>query len=166
MNRQVASPEQELCFAVVKLAIEDLESPDEEARYEAHEFMFQKYGGWANMRRMYFDLLGLDEEPVQAKLAHLCDPPERPEKKWTQMEVYEVMPVHPVKAKDIANVVGLRYSQITARFQRRRAASYCRLSQSRTQTPSQSFLRRSLARVLPRRMSRAAPRLQANTHGQ
>ena len=117
MNRQIASPEQELCFAVVKLAIEDLQSPDEEACYEAHEFMFQKHGGWAEMRRMYFSLIDLDEESVQAKLAHLCDPPERPEKKWTQMEVYQVMPVHPVKAKDIGNIVGLRYSQITARFQ-------------------------------------------------
>jgi len=115
--RQVASPEQELCFAVVKLAIEDLTSSDEQACFEAHEFMFQKHGGWADMRRMYFDQLGLDEESVQAKLAHLCDPPERPEKAWTMLEVYEVLPETPFKAADIGNVVGLRYSQMTARFQ-------------------------------------------------
>ena len=66
---------------------------------------------------MYFSMNGLDEEAVQARVAHLFDPPERPEKSWTQMDVYSVVPETPVKAKDIANVVGLRYSQITARFQ-------------------------------------------------
>ncbi len=114
---RVASPEQELLFAAVKLAIEDLQSNEEEVKYEAHQFLFQRSGGWADMRRHYFDLLGLDEESVQANIAHICDPPERPEKKWTMLEVYEVLPGTPFNSKTIGNMVGLRYSQITARFQ-------------------------------------------------
>lgn len=117
MSRHVATPEQELCFAVVKLAVEDLKSSNEEDRYEAHEFLFQKRGGWADMRRMYFALIGLDEDSVQERLAPHYDPPERPEKKWSQMDVYEVLPEGEFTAITVANVVGLRYSQISTRFQ-------------------------------------------------
>jgi len=115
-----ATPELELIFAVVKLAVDDLESNDEQVRFEANEFFLQPRGGWANMRRYYFSLLGLNEERVVEALRDRLDPPERPERKpktWTMMDVYEVLPEGDFKAKDIADIVGMRYSQMTGRFQ-------------------------------------------------
>ncbi len=69
-----ATPELELIFAVVKLAVDDLESNDEQVRFEANEFFLQPRGGWADMRRYYFSLLGLDEERVVEALVQMeCD---------------------------------------------------------------------------------------------
>ena len=117
MARHAVTPEQDLCFAVVRQAVEDLESSDEEACFEAHEFLFQKRGGWADMRRMYFSLIGLDEDSVQEHLAPHYDPPERPDKKWTMMEVYDVLPKGTFKPMDIVPRTTLRYASMMGRFQ-------------------------------------------------
>lgn len=115
-----ATPELELIFAIVKQAVDDLESNDEQVRFEANEFFLQPRGGWAVMRRHYFSLLGLEEGRVLHALRDRLDPPERPDRKpktWTMMDVYEILPEGAFKAKDIADIVGMRYSQMTGRFQ-------------------------------------------------
>lgn len=117
---KTATPELELIFAVVRQSVEDLTSSDEEARWEAHEFWMQPKGPWAESRRLYLTLLGLDEGRILHALRDRLDPPERPErkqKKWTMLEVYEIMPEGAFKAKEIADIVGMRYSQMTGRFQ-------------------------------------------------
>lgn len=113
---QQATPELGLHLAIVLQVIEDLTSSDERVCFDAHEFLLQPRGPWAESRRLYFGLLGLDEESVVQALRGRLNPPERPSKKWTSMEVYAVLPPYAFKAMDISAIVGLRYSQITARL--------------------------------------------------
>lgn len=84
------SPEHGLFAAIVKQAVDDLSSNEEEAVYEANQFFQQRTGGWAKSRRFYFDLLGLDEGVVLAHLKPLLSMPERPNKKWTSDEIYGI----------------------------------------------------------------------------
>ena len=62
------SPEVRLLYEVVALAALDLQSPDEQARKEAHLFFTAPSGGWASMRRLYLDALGIDENYLLRKL--------------------------------------------------------------------------------------------------
>ena len=117
--RRVATPEEELIFAVVIQAVDDLQSSDEQARFEAHEFFLQQRGGWADMRRFYFDLLGLDAQRVlDALKTRLTDPPERPGKTFASADdLIPLLPFGEFKAMDLADITGLRYSQLGARMQ-------------------------------------------------
>lgn len=111
------SPEHGLFAAIVKQAVDDLSSNEEEAVYEANEFFQQRTGGWAKTRRFYFSLLGLDEEAVLLRLKPLLSTPERPNKRWSADEVYDILPRREFKGKEIANHTSISYSKITARLQ-------------------------------------------------
>ncbi|TCP59768.1 hypothetical protein EV663_11664 [Rhodovulum bhavnagarense] len=87
-----APPEQALAAAVVLRALEDLGSSDETERFEAHEWFLQRRGPWAASRRFWLTLAGLDEEQVHDFLTRHLDPPERPEKSWTYMEIFDILP--------------------------------------------------------------------------
>lgn len=115
---RTATPEIDLISAVVALAVEDLDSTNETDRYESFQFFLQEKGEWADTRRLYFSVLGIDEKRALFALRKkLRDPPERPNKKWTFHEVFDVLPTIPFKGTDVAKVVGLRYGQITGRLQ-------------------------------------------------
>jgi hypothetical protein len=101
----------------VKQAVDDLSSTEEEAVYEANQFFQSRSGGWAKMRRFYFDLLGLDEDAVLARLKPLLTTPERPEKKWTGEQIYAILPRREFSAKEIANRTSISYTRTTARLQ-------------------------------------------------
>lgn len=116
--RRSATPEQALIFAIVRTAIEDLNSDDEQVRFEAFEFMLQPTGPLAESRRTYFSILGLDEDAVQYALRdRLNDPPERPDKKWTASEVFNVLPKGRFNAKMLTGSVNLRYGPLASRLQ-------------------------------------------------
>jgi len=111
------SPEQDLILAVVKTAVDDLTSTDEFERFEAFQFFLQEKGSWADSRREYFSLIGLDEESVLHALRDkLLDPPEKPSKNWTMYELYDVLPSTPFKASDLRDKVDLRYMQMAGRL--------------------------------------------------
>lgn len=62
------TPEQALAVAVILQAISDLQSKDEQERFEAHEFFLQPKGPWADMRRFYFQAVRLDDDWLHAHL--------------------------------------------------------------------------------------------------
>lgn len=112
------SPEQAVCVAVIVQALHDLESKDEVARFEAHEFFLQKSGAWADMRRFYFQAIQIDEQVVHEALKQRLDPPERPEKKWTAQEIAQIIPhTRTFTAKEIQHVTGLSNTQTGSRLQ-------------------------------------------------
>lgn len=86
------TPEQALAAAVILRAVEDLTSKDEQDRWEAAEFFFQPRGPWADMRRFYFDAIGVDGEVVHQHFAATLEPPERPDKVWNAEEVLDILP--------------------------------------------------------------------------
>jgi len=109
------TPEAALFAAIIRLAIEDLTSKNEVERYEAYQFIFQERGGWADRRRELFTIMGLDEQSVQARF-HDIPAPERPEKRWTSLEVLEVCPDVPFKGAEIVPLTGLRYARLSTRL--------------------------------------------------
>lgn len=86
------TPEQALAAAVVLRAIEDLGSKDETERFEAAEFLLQPRGPWAESRRFFFGVIGVDDEVVREYYAAHLEPPERPDKAWTYEEVLDMLP--------------------------------------------------------------------------
>lgn len=111
-------PEQELAFAVIMQAIEDLESSDEQLRWEAHEFFLQPKGPSAEMRAFFFEAVGLDHEAVYQALTGKLEPPERPMRKWTFDEIGDYMPRdRAFRAGDICDLTGLRHDQVHSRLQ-------------------------------------------------
>lgn len=111
------APEQSLLAAVVLQAVEDLDSTDELARWEAHEFFLQPHGGWADMRRFYFGALGLDEGKVLEKLRPRLAPPERPERRLTFDTLFDALPKVPFSALSIAKKTRRGYTQIRGLLQ-------------------------------------------------
>ena len=112
------TPEQALAVAVILQAVEDLGSEDETERFEAHEFFLQPKGPWAEMRRFYFQAVSLDEEWLHAHFAARLEPPERPDKKWTFLEIGEVLPTNRAfTAADLCSLTGLVSSQVASRLQ-------------------------------------------------
>jgi hypothetical protein len=115
---RTASPEQLLALAVIEQALADLSSNDELIRFEAHEFFLQTRGDAATMRRLYFDALGLDDEYILAQMQATLDPPERPHKKWTFREVYEILPRdRAFTCPQLAPMTTLHTSQFNVRIQ-------------------------------------------------
>jgi DNA-binding MarR family transcriptional regulator len=113
------TPEKALAFAVVLQAIEDLGSQDEITRFEAHEFFLQPDGPWADMRRFYFSALDIDDGAAYEHLTARLDPPERPNKKWTFSEVYEILPPDRLfTPNEIADITPLHVSQMSGRITR------------------------------------------------
>lgn len=111
-------PEQSLAAAVIIQAIHDLESRNEVARFEAHEFFLQESGPWADMRRFYFQAIQIDEAVVHEAFKQRLDPPERPEKKCTAQEVAAATPRNRTfKAKEMQRLTGLSYLQMGSRIQ-------------------------------------------------
>lgn len=106
------NPERALLAAIVLQAVTDLDDPDETARYEAHEFFLQPRGGWADMRKFYFDALGLDEDRVLASLRPRLSPPERPEVRLTFEDVYRDLPRVPFAISDLIRKHRRGYSQL------------------------------------------------------
>lgn len=117
--RELATtPEQQLALAVILTAIEDLQSSDEIDRWEAHEFFLQPKGEWADMRRFYFDVVGVDHEKVHAHLVATLEPPERPDRKWTYEEIGDHLPRDRVfRTHYICDLTGLNHEQVHSRLQ-------------------------------------------------
>lgn len=112
------SPEQALAAAVIMRAIEDLESTDEIVRFEAHEFFLQPKGPWAEMRQFYFSAVNLDDEWLREHLAERLDPPERPDRRWSYEDVYEILPRDRLfNCRDEARKTTLHTSQFNTRIQ-------------------------------------------------
>ncbi|MBA3911121.1 MAG: hypothetical protein C0524_14915 [Rhodobacter sp.] len=111
------NPERALLAAIVLQAIEDLDDPDETARYEAHEFFLQPRGGWADQRRFFFDALGLDERRVLASLRPRLSPPERPEVRLTFDVLYRDLPRVPFSISDLIRKHRRGYSQLRGLIQ-------------------------------------------------
>jgi hypothetical protein len=105
-------PSRALLAAVVLQAVDDLTASDETVRWEAHEFFLQPRGGWAEMRRFYFDALGLDEGKVLASLAPRLSAPERPEKKWTADDLLALLPKEQFAARAMMRQTRCGYSQV------------------------------------------------------
>lgn len=111
------APERALLAAVVLQAVADLDDPDENARYEAHQFFMARHGGWADMRRFYFDALGLDEGRVLASLGPRLSPPERPEVRLTFDVLYRGLPRVPFSISDLIRKHRRGYSQLRGLIQ-------------------------------------------------
>ncbi len=105
-------PSRALLAAVVLQAVDDLTASDEAIRWEAHEFFLQPRGGWAEMRRFYFDALGLNEGKVLASLAPRLSAPERPEKKWTADDLLALLPKEQFAARAMMRATRCGYSQV------------------------------------------------------
>ena len=106
------TPEESLLAAIVRQAVADLDDPDETIRYEATEFFLQQRGGWANMRRLYFGALGLDEGQVLKALAPKLTPMERPIKREGPDLIVPLLPEGTFTPKVIQNMTGRDYVQI------------------------------------------------------
>lgn len=115
--RDKGTPEQELALAVVLRAVEDLDCSDEQERFEAHEFFLQPKGPWADMRRFYFALLGLEDEWLHEHLTARLTAPERPERKWSFEEIYAFLPRNrAVTTDELAKLTGLMPGQVINRL--------------------------------------------------
>lgn len=112
------TPEQALAVAVIMQAIQDLQSKDEQDRFEAHEFFLQPKGPWADMRRFYFQAVSLDDDWLHEHLDRRLEPPERPERKWSYHELAEVLPTDRVfRAGDLQKITDLPTGKITSKLQ-------------------------------------------------
>lgn len=111
------NPERALFSAIVLQAIEDLNSNDETACYEAHQFFMAQAGGWADMRKFYFDALGLDEGKVLASLAPRLSPPERPEARLTYDVLFRDLPRVPFSISDLGRTHRRGYAQLRGLIQ-------------------------------------------------
>lgn len=112
-------PEVELLTAVVQQAVEDLNSPDETARFEAHEFFLQRKGAWAEMRSFYIEALGIDETALLKALApRMTDPPEHPViKKNGWEDVYKKLPETPFTTLLASRICGVSTTTMSSRLQ-------------------------------------------------
>jgi hypothetical protein len=111
------APERALLAAIVLQAVTDLNDPDETVRFEAHEFFLQRRGGWADMRKFYFDALGFDERRVLASLGPRLSPPERPEVRLTYDVLYRELPRVPFTISDLIRKHRRGYSQLRGLIQ-------------------------------------------------
>lgn len=112
------TPEQALAVAVILTAIQDLQSNDEQDRWEAHEFFLQPKGPWAEMRRFYFQAVNLDDVWLQQYLSARLNPPERPYRKWTYMSLLDVLPTdRTFTAADVCELTDLNLPQVNSKMQ-------------------------------------------------
>jgi len=112
------TPEQALAVAVILQAISDLQSKDEQERFEAHEFFLQPKGPWADMRRFYFQAVRLDDEWLHEHLSARLEPPERPDKKWSYHEIGDALPTdRSFTSGDLAKITGLPTGKLTSKLQ-------------------------------------------------
>lgn len=117
MRKNTATAHKNLLCAVVTQAVEDLTSIVEEERFEAHQFIWAT-GSWAESRKLYFDLLGLDEKTVQDSLMDRFDPPERKPRSWTLDDVLAVLPPTEFKAVYLRAKHGITRNRSAAILQR------------------------------------------------
>jgi len=113
-----ARPEQALCLAVILHALDDLNSKDEEARFEAKEFFMQPKGPWAESRRFFFSAVQIDDEWIREEVMKRYEPEERPDKQWTYLEIAETAPKDRSFTKqDVCDWTGLNRVEVNSRLQ-------------------------------------------------
>ncbi len=111
------TPSRSLLCAVVLQAILDLDDRDETVKWEANEFFLSERGGWADMRRFYFEALGLDEARVLTALRPKLTAPERPSKRWLAEDLFVVLPLVPFTVKAMMRLTQMGYTQVRARLE-------------------------------------------------
>jgi hypothetical protein len=111
------APERSLLAAIVLQAVSDLDDSDVTVRHEAHQFLMARSGGWADMRKFYFDALGLDEGKVLASLAPRLSPPERPEVRLTYDVLFRDLPRQPFSISDLSRTHRRGYAQLRGLIQ-------------------------------------------------
>lgn len=112
-------PSQSLLAAVVVQAVDDLDSSDRIAKYEANLFFREQEGGWADMRKFYFGALGIHEAKAIASLTPRFSDVEPPASYFDASldELLELLPRKPFTAREVAAILGVRYNKVSSHFQ-------------------------------------------------
>ena len=112
------SPSHALLAAVVVQAVDDLTCSDKVAKWEANLFFREQVGGWAEMRKFYFDALGIHEAKAVEALAARFSDVEMPAPPSPKMDdVYAILPDKPFTARQIADRLGVRHNKTASHFQ-------------------------------------------------